>query len=55
MKKQFIQPALAVAAFDYKAILCHSTMDVDIHDDVEAVTDQWAAERLAQDELRFTL
>lgn len=55
MKKQFIQPALAVAAFEYKAILCQS-LDIDIHDDVvEEVTDQWAAERLAQDDLRFTL
>lgn len=53
MKKQFIQPALAVAAFEYKAILCQSTMDVDVLEEV--VVNQWAAERLAQDDLRFTL
>lgn len=54
MKKQFIQPALAVAAFDYKAILCHSVMEIEIIETEEDV-EQWAAERLAQDDLRFTL
>lgn len=54
MKKQFIQPALAVAAFDYKAILCHSVMEIEINE-TEEVVDQWAAERLAQNELRVSL